>query len=149
DYGPVVRATFQVKRRYWEDEGLNGFGLSDKSFEVWHPTYGKPGNRGLLQAYCYEDYARHLDQLDEARRTEELIAAMEEVHPGLRAHLEAVVTKSWVSDRWERGAFTEYYPGQQKWYPEICRREDRIWFAGEHASPWPGWVQGAIASGTK
>jgi monoamine oxidase len=148
-YGPVVRTTFQVDRRYWEDEGLNGFGSSDKNFEVWHPTFGKPGNRGLLQSYCYEDYAHWLDQLDEEKRTEQLIADMNEVHPGLRQHLETVVTKSWANDPFERGAFVVYHPHQQTWFSEICRREGKIWFAGEHASPWPGWMQGAIASGTK
>jgi monoamine oxidase len=146
-YGPVVRATFQVSRRYWEDEGLNGFGSSDRNFEVWHPTYGKPGRRGLLQAYVYEDYAHHLDQLGEAERTERLIAVMDEVHPGLRQNLETVVTKSWANDPWERGAFVVYHTGQQQWYPAICKREGRVWFAGEHASPWPGWMQGALASG--
>jgi monoamine oxidase len=25
----------------------------------------------------------------------------------------------------------------------------RVWFAGEHASPWNGWMQGAIASGIR
>jgi monoamine oxidase len=148
-YGPVVRTTFQVNRRYWEDEGLNGFGSSDKNFEVWHPTFGKPGKRGLLQSYCYEDYARWLDQLNDSKRTEQLIADMDEVHPGLRAHLETVVSKSWANDPYERGAFVVYHPHQQQWYPDICRREGKIWFAGEHASPWPGWMQGAIASGGK
>jgi monoamine oxidase len=61
-YGPTVRTTYQVNRRYWEVEGLNGFGTSDKNFEVWHPTYGKPGKRGLLQAYNYERYADQLDR---------------------------------------------------------------------------------------
>jgi monoamine oxidase len=149
DYGPVVRATFQVSRRYWEDEGLNGFGSSDKDFEVWHPTYGKPGHRGLLQAYFYQDLARRLDKMSESERVEQMIADMEEVHPGLRRCLETVVTKSWANDPWQRGAFVVYYPGQQKWYREICSREGRVWFAGEHASPWPGWMQGAIASGVK
>jgi monoamine oxidase len=148
-YGPVVRTTFQVSRRYWEDEGLNGFGSSDKNFEVWHPTYGKPGKRGLLQSYCYEDYAHWLDQLDEGKRTEQLISDINEVHPGLRQYLETVVTKSWANDSCQRGAFVVYHPHQQQWYAEICRREGKIWFAGEHASPWPGWMQGAIASGTK
>jgi monoamine oxidase len=148
-YGAVVRTTFQVSRRYWEDEGLNGFGSSDKNFEVWHPTHGKPGKRGLLQSYCYEDYAHWLDQLDDAKRTEQLIADMNEVHPGLREHLETVVTKSWTNDPCERGAYVVYHPHQQQWFPEICRREGRVWFAGEHASPWPGWMQGAIASGMK
>ena len=143
-----------VKGERWDlvfniAEGLNGFGSSDKNFEVWHPTYGKPGKRGLLQSYCYEDYARWLDQLDEAKRKEQLIADMDEVHPGLRPHLETVVTKSWAHDPYERGAFVVYHPHQQQWYSEICRCEGKIWFAGEHASPWPGWMQGAIASGTK
>lgn len=148
-YGPVVRATYQVSRRYWEDEGLNGFGTSDKNFEVWHPTYGKPGRRGLLQAYFFEDYARRLDQLSEADRIERATGDMDEVHPGLRQYLETVVIKSWANDPWQRGAYTVYLPGQQKWYPEICKREGRVWFAGEHASPLPGWMQGAIMSGIK
>lgn len=148
-YGPVVRTTYQVKRRYWQDEGLNGFGSSDKNFEVWHPTYGKPGRRGLLQAYFYENYAAQLDHLDENARVEQMIADMDEVHPGLRPHLETVVTKSWANDPWQRGAYVVYRAGEQKWYPEICKRDGRVWFAGEHASPWPGWMQGAIASGIK
>ncbi|PYV59276.1 MAG: hypothetical protein DMG98_06010 [Acidobacteria bacterium] len=148
-YGPVVRTTFQVSRRYWEDEGLNGFGSSDRNFEVWHPTYGKSGRRGLLQSYCYEDYAHRLDQLDQAERMQQVIADMNEVHPGLRQHLETVVTKSWANDPYQHGAYVVYHPHQRQWYPAICRREGKIWFAGEHASPWPGWMQGAIASGMK
>ena len=148
-YGPVQRTTYQVSRRYWETEGLNGFGSSDKNFEVWHPTYGKPGRRGLLQAYVYEDYARQLDQLNEPDRVEQMISDMNEVHPGLRPQLETVVTKSWGNDPWQRGGYVVYHVGQQGWYAEICRREGRVWFAGEHASPWFGWMQGAIASGIK
>jgi monoamine oxidase len=148
-YGPVVRATFQVSRRYWEGEGLNGFGSSDKNFEVWSPTYGKSGRRGLLQSYVYEDYAHRLDEMSDAERTAHVIADMEEVHPGLRQYLETVVVKSWVNDPWQKGAYVVYHPGQQEWYPAIRKREGRIWFAGEHTSPWPGWMQGAIASGIK
>jgi len=121
--------------------------VSEKNFEVWHPTYGKPGRRGLLQAYNYENYARELDQLQEDERVERMIGDMDEVHPGLRRNLEAVVTKSWAKDPWQRGAYVVYPVGQMQWYSEICRREGRVWFAGEHASPWPGWMQGAIASG--
>jgi monoamine oxidase len=131
-YEPVVRTTYQVSCRYWEDEGLNGFGTSDKNFEVWHPTHGKPGRRGLLQAYVFEDYARPLDELSEDDRIERMINDMNEVHPGLRQHLETVITKSWMNDPWQRGAFTAYPPGQQEWYPEICKRDGKVWFAGEH-----------------
>jgi monoamine oxidase len=36
-----------------------------------------------------------------------------------------------------------------KSYQEICKPEGRVWFAGEHASSLPGWMQGAITSGIK
>jgi len=54
-----------------------------------------------------------------------------------------------ANDVWERGAFVVYHAGQQQWCPAICKREGSVWFASEHASPWPGWMQGAIASGIK
>ena len=133
----------------WLGRGTQRFGSSDKNFEVWHPTYNKPGRRGLLQAYFYEDYARQLDAMSEGERTERMIGDMDEVHPGLRQHLETVVTKSRQRDPWQEGAYTVHHPGQLEWFPAICRREGKVWFAGEHASPWPTWMQGAIASGIK
>jgi monoamine oxidase len=27
--------------------------------------------------------------------------------------------------------------------------EGRVHFAGEHTSPWPGWIQGALHSGLR
>lgn len=148
-YGPAERNTYQLSERYWEADGLNGFGLSDKGFEIWHPTHGKPGQRGLLQTFVYENYAAELDQLNESDRFERIVRDLEEVHPGLRQRLETVITKSWANDPWQRGGYVIYHVGQQKWYADVCRHEGRIWFAGEHASGWPGWMQGAITSGTK
>jgi monoamine oxidase len=148
-YSPAVRTTYQVRRRYWEDEGLNGFGTSDKDFEVWHPTFGKPGTRGILQAYNYEKYANHLDQLSESERLEQTIRDMDEVHPKLRQNLETVVIKSWATDPWQRGAYPFYTVGQIKWYADICKPEGGVWFAGDHASGLPGWIEGAITSGLK
>ncbi|MBZ5658356.1 MAG: FAD-dependent oxidoreductase [Acidobacteriia bacterium] len=148
-YGPAERNTYQVSTRYWESEGLNGFGSSDKGFEIWHSTHGKPGRRGVLQAFAYESYAAELDQLSEGDRWDRVIHDMDEVHPGLQPHLETIITKSWTNDPWQRGGYVVYHVGQQNWYPDVCRREGRICFAGEHASGWPGWMQGAITSGIK
>jgi monoamine oxidase len=63
--------------------------------------------------------------------------------------LEGVLTKDWDKDPWQRGAFTFYKAGEQAWFDVVCRREGRIRFAGEHASPWPGWIQGALYSGSR
>jgi monoamine oxidase len=87
--------------------------------------------------------------MDETERIERAIGDLDEVHPGLRANLETVVIKSWARDPWQRGAFTMYGPGQMKMYADICKPDGRVWFAGEHASAWPGWMQGALTSGIK
>jgi monoamine oxidase len=33
--------------------------------------------------------------------------------------------------------------------PHIAKPEGRIYFAGEHTSPWNGWMQGALHSGER
>jgi hypothetical protein len=80
----------RILRPRLDYEGLNGFGTSDKNFEVWHPTHREPGKRGLLQAYNYERHADKLDGLSEAEQVERVIGDMEEVHPGLRSNLETI-----------------------------------------------------------
>jgi monoamine oxidase len=33
--------------------------------------------------------------------------------------------------------------------PLIAKPEGRVYFAGEHTSPWIGWMQGALQSGLR
>jgi len=67
----------------------------------------------------------------------------------LRRNLETVVIKSWATDPWQRGAYPVYPVGQLKWYADICKPDGEVWFAGDHASGLPGWIEGAMTSGLK
>ena len=71
--------------------------------------------------------------------------------PGLAQSYEGGVAKCWDEDPWARGAYTIFMPGQLSngWPALIAQPEGRIHFAGEHASPYPGWIQGALWSGHK
>jgi monoamine oxidase len=40
-------------------------------------------------------------------------------------------------------------PGQFELLRHTGTPEGRVHFAGEHASPWPGWIQGALHSGLR
>ena len=43
-----------------------------------------------------------------------------------------------------------FRPGQMTAYwPHMTTPEGRVHFGGEHTSPWPGWMQGAIHSGLR
>jgi monoamine oxidase len=147
--GSVTRIELQTRRRFWEDRGENGFASIDRPMEIWSPSWDQPGPRGLIQAYVYEDLARRVCAEDDASRIRFALDTLERVHPGLAQNFEGGVTKCWDEDPWARGAYTLYRPGQLSagWPALIERPEGRIYFAGEHVSPYPGWIQGALWSG--
>jgi monoamine oxidase len=150
-YGSVTRIELQTRKRFWEARGENGFATLDRPMEVWSPTWDQPGARGLLQAYLYENLARDVCAEDAAGRVRYGLETMEKVHPGLAESYEGGVATCWDEDPWARGAYTIFRPGELSsgWPELIAKPEGRIYFAGEHASPYPGWIQGALWSGHK
>jgi monoamine oxidase len=149
-YDTVTRGMLQCRTRFWEQEGCNGFGLSDLVQEVWHPSFDQPGTRGLLVSTLWCGSGQRAGAMDHDRRVEFISREMEKVHPGLRDNLEGVVTKVWQADPWVGGAAAFPSPGQ---ISTICvgieRPEGRVHFAGEHTSRWPYWMQGALQSGLR
>ncbi len=149
-YGAVTRVSLQVRTRSWEARGENGFGLSDAPFELWHPTYNQEGGSGILQAYMYQDLAREVGERIPAQQVTWAADEIEKILPGTRADLEGGFTKNWHTDPWQLGAFAMYQAGEfRSLYPHIARAEGRVHFAGEHSSPWWGWIQGALHSGMR
>jgi monoamine oxidase len=149
-YGPVTRTSLQYRARSWESRGENGFGTSDAPLELWHPTFTQPGTRGILQAYMYEDLALNIGSKSPDDQVNWTAHHIEEMMPGSLGDLEGGVTKNWHTDPWQLGAFAEYQSGEfRSLYSHIARPEGRIHFAGEHASPWWGWMQGALHAGTR
>jgi monoamine oxidase len=147
-YGSVTRVILQTRTRFWARQGLNGFALVDRPMEVWSPSFDQPGTRGLLTAYTYERLAREIGSMPEAERIRSTASYLNEVHPGLTEELEGGVSTCWDEEPFARGAFPLFDPGELSTLPALIRRsEGRIHFAGDHASPYPGWMQGALMAG--
>ena len=150
-YGSVPRIELQTRDRPWEAHGFNGFALADSPMEIWSPSWSQPGARGLLQAYFYENLAREVCREDAGGRVRFGLETIEKIHPGIAKSYEGGVATCWDEDPWARGAYTLFMPGQLSngWPALIAQPEGRIYFAGEHASPYPGWMQGALWSAHK
>jgi monoamine oxidase len=153
-YSPVTRAFLQVRRRFWESEGVTGGASTDLPIgQVQeHPIIrtGAEGNRAILEAHSRGDAAPALDAMAENDRLRFVLAEMQKVHPGIDSHYEGGRSKSWQDDPWARGAYASFRPGQlTSWLPEIARPEGRIHFAGEHTSIFPASMEGAIESGAR
>ena len=148
-YFSVSRVYLQTRTRFWEADGLNGFAITDHPMEIWSPAYGDESPRGILLSYMYEDMARRVAAMNPGERVNFGIEEMGKVFPGLREHCETGTSWCWDEHPWSRGALCLFTPGQFAHFPHIVRPEGRVHFAGEHTSPWPGWMQGAIYSGLR
>jgi monoamine oxidase len=150
-YGSVTRVYLQSRRRFWLDAGCNGFADTlDLPMEIWNPSHDQPGQRGLQLGYMYEVLARKVAAMSSNDRIAYFLDLMEKVFPGMREHFEGGTSFSWEEQPYQRGAYAVFKKGAYAAYgPHIARSEGRVHFCGEHASPWPGWMQGALYSGLR
>jgi len=150
DYIPAARVFLQSRSRFWLKRGENGWATTDDPMDVWDYTRDQPGGRGILGAYTTGRTALEITYRDPTDRAQLVLDKMERVHPGMRDQYEGSASHSWVTDRWSLGAAAEFKAGQlSEFYKVLSVPEGRIHFAGEHASPWNGWMNGALESGNR
>lgn len=150
-YISVTRVFVQTRTRYWTSSGLAGYAASDLPVRtVWDCSDGEPGDRGILECYMSGEAARRMSSLSEPRRVETALENLETLFPGMRDNYERAVSVAWDADPLARGAFAWFKAGQMSaLLPHIARPEGRLFFAGEHTSPWFGWMEGALQSGVR
>ncbi|MBH31155.1 MAG: L-amino-acid oxidase [Candidatus Marinimicrobia bacterium] len=150
NYAASTRVFAQFKTSFWEGEGLNGWGYTDWPEEVWQPTWDREGPRGIIMSYLRYDRALQIDQLAPDEHVENVLSRWDSIFPGVNDHLESGTSHSWALDPWSGGAWASptsvQYSALQS---RIGRAEGRIHFAGEHASDYHGWMQGALISGLR
>ena len=150
-YTSVTRAFLQSRKKFWNDESdVGAAGAATDLPMSWarEVTFNQPGSRGILEAYMAGPHARRAATLPEDERIRFTLEQMEKVYPGIRENFERGTFTCWDEDEWARGGYAWFKPGQMSaLLPYIGRAEGRVHFAGEHTSAWPGWMQGALASG--
>lgn len=146
----VTRVYLQTRQRYWLSDGLSGFGVTDHHAELWDASAGQPGDRGILMYYTRSDFARELGSRTPEARLRWAYESTRDLLPGIEGQYEGGYSWVWAEDPWARGAYTAWEKGDMtRMYHELRRPEGLVHFAGEHASPWPGWIQGALHSGIR
>ncbi len=150
DYQSATRVFLRFRARFWEGEGLNGWGTSDWPEEIWQPTWDADGAEGVLMTYVRGDRARELDSLDDGGRVGRVLARWERFLPGASAQVASGTSHSWQRDRWSRAAWAAPTPTQDAQLAvELARAEGPLHFAGEHISGARGWMNGALESGLR
>ena len=143
-YYSTCRILFQTRKRFWERQGLNGFGIYENG-ELWHPTFDQKGPRGILAYYPGQYAIRGIsktERLDYARKV------LGNFFPEVDKYVEGHYSKFWDEDQYAKGAVS--VPEMiGKAIDSLSEVEGRIHFAGEHLSASPRWMEGAIESGLR
>jgi monoamine oxidase len=147
----VVRVFLQTRHRFWLDEGLNGAATTDLPvMTAYDKNFYQPGTRGMLEAYIAGQQARRMTAMSADDRFNFTVDQMQLIHPQIREHLEGGSSICWDDEQWSRGAYAWFRPGEMTgMLPHMAKAEGRIHFAGDHTSPSPGWMNGALQSGDR
>ena len=153
-YDASAKILFQCRRRFWEeDDGIFGGGtITDLPIRnLYYPDHGRETGRGvILASYTWSEDAQRWGSLTEAARIEEALEDVSQIHPQILREFEVGASWMWHDDEFAGGAFALFDPGQQTLlHDQIVAPEGRIHFAGEHASLYHAWIQGAIESGLR
>jgi monoamine oxidase len=148
-YCSVTRVYAQTRRRVWKLAGLPPEANTDMGMMwMWESTITQGGTKGIMHGYAAGDRAAKLAAMPEQERVRVSIDEMERVYPGMRAETVQTTSLAWDSEPWSRGAYAWFKPGDVTGLArKMTDAEGVVHFAGEHASPWPGWMQGALYSG--
>ena len=150
NYADSTRVFIQFKNRFWENENLNAWGYSDWPEEIWQPTWDREGPKGVIMSYLRYSRAVELDQLSEEKRIEQVLSRWDNIFPGANDQMESGASHAWALEQWSGGAWASPSSDQnQTLGSQIGKAEGRIHFAGEHASEYHGWMQGALVSGLR
>ena len=146
-YSRTVKVFLQTRTRFWLKDNWSGFAETDLPIERLTPDPGvDPGSRGALAAYPIGVYTSDLEKMSEDQRVAAARDQATQIFPELRSECEGGMSHCWGLDPWEGGSFALHAPGQIGFLDTLAAVEGRIHFAGEHTSPWTGWMQGALES---
>jgi monoamine oxidase len=170
NYIDAHKTAFLCKKRFWEENepygNING-GISFTDLPIQSVVYPPDHIRCLSEGSCSPDSpgvliaSYNLDQdattiggLNIYRKLEKIRQEVEKVHGLPEGYLTTLIdsykTVHWNAEPWFRGAFAVAYPGQKinfLYNMLLPEYDDRVFFAGDHVSVKPGWMQGALYSG--
>jgi monoamine oxidase len=150
-YYPGTRVLLQARSRFWRSADLSGSARTDRATEVWDSTFDQvTSRRGILGASFGGGVGRAVLDMTAQDTLTFGIGLVADAFPAIRSEFEKGFVQRWALDPWSRGAFPVFKPGEMSTLmPAIARPENGIHFAGEHTSPWTGWMEGALQSGER
>lgn len=150
---PSVKIGIEFKQRFWENFNL-GNAITDYPTRFSYiPSHniGSTGSGVLLACYCWGHDSLLWSSLNKDEMIHYTLKTLAKIYGNIvyEEFLQGV-SFDWGKNPYSAGCFTLFTPGQQSDFGRyIHQAEGRLYFAGEHTSSFPGWIEGAAESGIR
>lgn len=150
-YGVITKVLIEYRKRFWKDMGWNGRLSTDQHIvQTWEATSHIDNEHGIITAYTGGEPGAKLSALSDEQRTNLAVSVIEKVFPGSSDLVENTATVAWVNEPFTRGSYMALSPGQvTKHWEVLFTPAGRLFFAGEHATIYQGFMEGAVESGQR
>jgi monoamine oxidase len=154
----ILRATYYPSDRYVDPaDAAQSAPPEETIYGIQHPIpKEKPNDETvpgvLVASYNWGQDARRMGAMPHQQRVDACLNVLEKVHTDIREAVDRsckghTASRCWDHHPWARGAFAMPQPNETPVHFENGRTpEGGVYFAGEHLSFHPGWMQGAIVS---
>lgn len=150
-YGAVTKVMIQYRKRFWDEKNWNGRMNSDPPIGyIWHATSHLEHESGILTAYTGGAPGAKLSALSNEERIQVAINEIEKIFPGSSALIEHTETTAWLNEPFTKASYMNLAPGQVRaHWQTLFTPAGRLFFAGEHATAFQGFMEGAVESGQR
>jgi monoamine oxidase len=150
-YGAVTKVLIEYRERFWKDKGWNGRLSTDQHIvQTWEATSHINHEHRIITAYTGGEPGEKLSALSDEERIKLAVSVVEKVFPGSADLVENTATLAWVNEPFTRGSYMALSPGQvTKHWEALFAPAGRLFFAGEHATIYQGFMEGAVESGQR
>lgn len=162
-YHSSTKVLLNCTARFWEQDQVHGiYGGASLTDSIARMTFYPSDNavkkdpkisQGpgvLLGSYTWGATARRLGVLRPQERGNLVLDQVERFHPQIRDYInssEPYASMAWDQYAFASGAFSSPNPYDiQMFFPAASQPVGRLFFAGEHLSPYPTWIQGGLWS---
>ena len=150
-YGAVTKVLIEYRKRFWKDKGWNGRLSTDEHIVLtWEATSHIESEHGILTAYTGGGPGAKLSALSDEARTKLAVSVIEKVFPGSSDLIEKTATIAWINEPFTRCSYMALAPGEvTSHWQTLFAPAGRLFFAGEHATIYQGFMEGAAESGQR
>lgn len=150
-YGAVTKVLIEYRKQFWKEINWNGRLYTDEPIVLtWGSTSHIEHEHGIITAYTGGKPGAELSKLSDAERTKTAISVIEKVFPGSSDLIENTATIAWLNEPYTKSSYMALAPNQvTEHWQTLFTPAGRLYFAGEHATPIQGYMEGAVESGQR